>query len=383
MIMFATLKKFTLIVLVPAVVGLGVWAEWTTLTIKFAMLGTSAAESIPEEITTDGVQPYARTADPEIKPVAVPDRKPEIVTVEPVQPQAATINTEPAQTTPAPQTSSVPAGPKVKRLPFAIERRPESGTAAKAQVPAQAIRVDAPPAQESPAPPAPEAKFDAKSAVRPEAKPAAKSEVKAAIKPAAAGQQPVEKVSSAIKAPEATKPQAPEKPTPKSAAKSEAKPEAKLEAKSEVKIAIKPAAADQQPVEKASSAIKAPEATKPQTQDKPQTQEKPTPKSAAKSEAKLEAKPEAKSEAKDEAKDAVKDATKTDDRPARKENAAKREKAEQTTQSRSGRSEARERSQRSSDPDDFNPRRAFMELRRSRSMADFYDRLEALGWGGR
>jgi hypothetical protein len=307
MVMFARFKKFTLVVLVPAVVGLGVWAQWTTLATKFAMLGTSAVESIPEEIATDGVRPYARTADPE--PAPVPDWKPEIVTVEPVQPPAATINTEPAKANPAEQASPIPAGPKVKRLPFAIERRPENGAAAKPQAPAQAMRIDAPPVQESPVLSAPEPK----------------SEVKPAIKAAPAAEpQSVEKASSAIKAPETTKPQGQEKPTPKSAAKSEAK-----------------------------------------------------------SEVKAEVKPEIKPEAKDGTKDEAKDATKTDDRPVRKENTAKREKAEQATQSRTGRSASRERSQRSSDPDDFNPRRALTELRRSRSVADFYDRLEALGWSMR
>jgi hypothetical protein len=77
--MFATFKKFALVVVVPAVVGLGVWAQWTTLTTKFAMLGASpaeSAESIPPEITTDGVRPDARAADPEIKPAPASDRTP-------------------------------------------------------------------------------------------------------------------------------------------------------------------------------------------------------------------------------------------------------------------------------------------------------------------
>ena len=78
--MFTTFKRIAVVVLVPAVVGLGVWAEWTTLTTKFAMLGTSAAESIesiPADLTTDGVQPDARATVPEIKPAPAPDRKPE------------------------------------------------------------------------------------------------------------------------------------------------------------------------------------------------------------------------------------------------------------------------------------------------------------------
>jgi len=48
--MFATFKRFALVVLVPAVVGLGVWAQWSTLMTKFAMLGTSSAESMPVRV---------------------------------------------------------------------------------------------------------------------------------------------------------------------------------------------------------------------------------------------------------------------------------------------------------------------------------------------
>ena len=304
--MFATFKRFALVVVVPAVVGLGVWAQWTTLTTKFAMLGASpaeSAESIPPEITTDGVRPDARAADPEIKPAPASDRAPENGAVEQARPQAAKITVEPAQVNPA------AAAPKVKRLPFAVERRPDDAAATKPQAPAQTAKIDAQPAPASTVSPAPQAKPEV-----------AKLEV---AKPGVA------------------------------------KPDV-------IKPAVKPApAAEPRSVEKAASATKEPEVPK------PQAQEKPTPKSLAKSEVKSEVKPEAKLEAK------------PDDRAARKENAAKREKTEQATQSRNGRSASRERPSRSFDPDDLDPRRALTELRRSRSVADFYDRLEALGWGGR
>jgi hypothetical protein len=282
--MFTTFKRIAVVVLVPTVVGLGVWAEWTTLTTKFAMLGTSAAEaieSIPADLTTDGVRPDARATVPEIKPAPAPDRKPENGAAEQAPPQTAKSTAEPAkvdpaaQTRPAPATPGAPAAPKVKRLPFAIERRPEDGAAAQARVSAPATKIDVQPAQATPAP-----------QPKPEVKPAA--------------------------------------------------------------------AAEQRPAQK--TATKESEAAKPQAQDKP------APKSEVKSEAKSEAKP--------------------DDRAARKENAANREKAEQAAQSRNGRSASRERPSRSYDPDDVDPRKALTELRRSRSVADFYDRLEAL-WGMR
>ena len=294
--MFTTFKRFAVVVLVPAVVGLGVWAEWTTLTTKFAMLGTSAAESIesiPADLTTDGVQPDARATVPEIKPAPAPDRKPENGAAEQAPSQAAKITAEPAQVDPAARTRpapaaavapAAPAAPKVKRLPFAIERRPEDGAAAQARVSAPATKIDVQPAQATAAP-QPKPEF---------------------VKPAAAAEQRSAQ-KTATKESEAAKPQAQDKPTPKSEAKSEVKPEAKSEAKSEAK---------------------------------------------------------------------------PDDRAARKENAAKREKAEQAAQSRNGRSASRERPARSYDPDDVDPRKALTELRRSRSVADFYDRLEAL-WGMR
>jgi hypothetical protein len=302
--MFATFKRFALVVLVPAVVGLGVWAQWSTLTTKFAMLGTSSAESMPAEIATDGVRPDARAADPEIKPAPAPDRRPENGAAEQALPQAEKFNVEPALANPAAQAGPAAAAPKVKRLPFAVEPRPQDGAVTRVQAPAQAMRIDAQPAQASPAPPpAPQAKPEV---VRPEV-------VKPEVKPApAAEQRSVQKATSATKEPEAAKPQAQEKPTPKSEAKSEVKPVVKSEAKSEAKSEIK-----------------------------------------------------------------------ADDRAARKENAAKREKTEQATQSRNNRSASRERPSRSSDPDDSDPRRTLTELRRSRSMADFYDRLEALGLGMR
>jgi hypothetical protein len=274
------------------VVGLGVWAEWTTLTTKFAMLGTSAAESIesiPADLTTDGVQPDARATVPEIKPAPAPDRKPENGAAEQAPPQAAKITAEPAQVDPAARTRPAPAAtaaPKVKRLPFAIERRPEDGAAAQVRVSAPATKIDVQPAQAT-------------------AAPQAKPEV---VKPAAAAEQQRSAQKTATKESEAAKPQAQDKPTPKLEAKSEVKPEAKSETKSEAK---------------------------------------------------------------------------PDDRAARQENAAKREKAEQAAQSRNGRSASRERPSRSYDPDDVDPRKALTELRRSRSVADFYDRLEALGWGMR
>jgi colicin import membrane protein len=330
--MFTTFKRIAVVVLVPTVVGLGVWAEWTTLTTKFAMLGTSAAEaieSIPADLTTDGVRPDARATVPEIKPAPAPDRKPENGAAEQAPPQTAKSTAEPAkvdpaaQTRPAPATPGAPAAPKVKRLPFAIERRPEDGAAAQARVSAPATKIDVQPAQATPAP-----------QPKPEVKPAA-----------AAEQRPAQK--TATKESEAAKPQAQDKPTPKSEAKSEVKAEVKSEAKPA-------AAAEQRSVQK--TATKESEAAKPQAQDKP------APKSEVKSEAKSEAKP--------------------DDRAARKENAANREKAEQAAQSRNGRSASRERPSRSYDPDDVDPRKALTELRRSRSVADFYDRLEAL-WGMR
>ena len=338
--MFTTFKRFAVVVLVPAVVGLGVWAEWTTLTTKFAMLGTSSAEaieSIPADLTTDGVQPDARATVPEIKPAPAPDRKPENGAAEQAPPKAAKITAESAQVDPAAQTRPAPAAtaasaaPKVKRLPFAIERRPEDGAAAQVRVSAPATKIDVQPAQAT-------------------AAPQAKPEV---LKPAAAAEQQRSAQKTATKESEAAKPQAQDKPTPKSDS----------EAKSEVKPEVKPAAAAEQ-----RSAQKT--ATKESEAAKPQAQDKPTPKSEAKS----EVKPEAKSEAKSEAK--------PDDRAARKENAAKREKAEQAAQSRNGRSASRERPSRSYDPDDVDPRKALTELRRSRSVADFYDRLEAL-WGMR
>ena len=300
--MFTTFKRFAVVVLVPGVVGLGVWAEWTTLTTKFAMLGTSSAEaieSIPADLTTDGVRPDARAAVPEIKAALAPDRKPENGAAEQAPSQAAKITAEPAQVDPAARTrpapaaaapptvstvSAAPAAPKVKRLPFAIERRPEDGAAAQARVSAPATKIDVQPAQATAAP-QPKPEF---------------------VKPAAAAEQRSAQ-KTATKESEAAKPQAQDKPTPKSEAKSEVKPEAKSEAKSEAK---------------------------------------------------------------------------PDDRAARKENAAKREKAEQAAQSRNGRSASRERPSRSYDPDDVDPRKALTELRRSRSVADFYDRLEAL-WGMR
>ena len=159
--MFTTFKRFAVVVLVPAVVGLGVWAEWTTLTTKFAMLGTSAAESIesiPADLTTDGVQPDARATVPEIKPAPAPDRKPENGAAEQAPPQAAKITAEPAQvdsaarTRPAPAATAAPAAPKVKRLPFAIERRPEDGAAAQVRVSAPATKIDVQPAQATAAP---------------------------------------------------------------------------------------------------------------------------------------------------------------------------------------------------------------------------------------
>ena len=296
--MFTTFKRIAVVVLVPAVVGLGVWAEWTTLTTKFAMLGTSAAESIesiPADLTTDGVQPDARATVPEIKPAPAPDRKPENGAAEQAPPQAAKITAEPAQVDPAARTRpapaataapAAPAAPKVKRLPFAIERRPEDGAAAQVRVSAPATKIDVQPAQAT-------------------AAPQAKPEV---VKPAAAAEQQRSAQKTATKESEAAKPQAQEKPTPKLEAKSEVKPEAKSETKSEAK---------------------------------------------------------------------------PDDRAARQENAAKREKAEQAAQSRNGRSASRERPSRSYDPDDVDPRKALTEIRRSRSVADFYDRLEALGWGMR
>jgi hypothetical protein len=292
--MFTTFKRFAVVVLVPAVVGLGVWAEWTTLTTKFAMLGTSAAESIesiPADLTTDGVQPDARATVPEIKPAPAPDRKPENGAAEQAPPQAAKITAEPAQVDPAARTRpapaataapAAPAAPKVKRLPFAIERRPEDGAAAQVRVSAPATKIDVQPAQAT-------------------AAPQAKPEV---LKPVAAAEQQRSAQKTATKESEAAKPQAQDKPTPKS--------EAKFEVKSETKSEAKPG-----------------------------------------------------------------------DRAARQENAAKREKAEQAAQSRNGRSASRERPSRSYDPDDVDPRKALTELRRSRSVADFYDRLEALGWGMR
>jgi hypothetical protein len=378
--MFTTFKRFAVVVLVPAVVGLGVWAEWTTLTTKFAMLGTSAAESIesiPADLTTDGVQPDARATVPEIKPAPAPDRKPENGAAEQAPPQAAKITAEPAQVDPAARTRpapaaavapAAPAAPKVKRLPFAIERRPEDGAAAQARVSAPATKIDVQPAQATAAPqpkpefvkpaaaaeqqPAQKIAIKESEAAKPQAqdKPTPKSEAKSEVKPAAAAEQRSAQ-KTATKESEAAKPQAQDKPTPKSEAKSEVKPE------------VKPAAAAEQ-----RSAQKT--ATKESEAAKPQAQDKPTPKSEAKS----EVKPEAKSEAKSEAK--------PDDRAARKENAAKREKAEQAAQSRNGRSASRERPSRSYDPDDVDPRKALTELRRSRSVADFYDRLEAL-WGMR
>jgi hypothetical protein len=109
--MFTTFKRFAVVVLVPAVVGLGVWAEWTTLTTEFAMLGTSSAEaieSIPADLTTDGVRPDARAAVPEIKPAPAPDRKPENGAAEQAPSQAAKITAEPAQVDP-PRGPAVPA----------------------------------------------------------------------------------------------------------------------------------------------------------------------------------------------------------------------------------------------------------------------------------
>jgi hypothetical protein len=301
--MFARFKRFALVVLIPAVVGLGVWAQWTTLSDKFAMLGTSSAESMPAEITTDatdGVRLDARAIVPEIKPAPAPNPRPANGAPEPVQAEAVKASAEPAPVNPAAQVAPAPAGPKVKRLPFTVERRSENGVPPRAQAPAPVASFDFQSAQAVPAPTPPQAKFDAK----PEAKPA-----------------------------------------PKAEAKPEAKPEPKPESKSVV--AVEPPSAA-----KISSDTTATEAAKPQAQKK----------QATKSD----------------------DRQSEDDAPARKTMASKREKAEPaTTQSRNGRSAQRERS---FDPDDFSPRNAraaFTELRKSRSMADFYDRLEALGWGAR
>jgi hypothetical protein len=150
--MFTIIKRLAFVVLVPAVVGLGAWAQWTTFTTNAAVVGTSPADPSLADVTPDGEQPHANAADPKIKPAPVADRRPREGADEQAQPQAANINAEPAQ------ASAAPPILKVKRLPFALERRSEDGVAAQAQAPAQAAKIDTESAQARAAPPAPEVK---------------------------------------------------------------------------------------------------------------------------------------------------------------------------------------------------------------------------------
>jgi hypothetical protein len=141
--MLTTIKKLSFAVLVPAVVGVGAWAQWTTLTTDAAAIGTSTADLAPADVTPNGEQPYANAIDPKIKPSPVEGA------AEQAKPQVAKINMESADARPSPPVI------KVKRLPFVVERRSEDGASARAQAPAQAAKINTESADASPSPPAP------------------------------------------------------------------------------------------------------------------------------------------------------------------------------------------------------------------------------------
>ena len=49
--MFRMIKRLAFVVLVPTVVGLGAWSQWTTFTINGEVVGTSIAGPIPADVT--------------------------------------------------------------------------------------------------------------------------------------------------------------------------------------------------------------------------------------------------------------------------------------------------------------------------------------------
>jgi len=118
--MFTIFKKLAFVVLVPAVVGLGAWAQWTAFT-DATVVGASTADSSPADIIHNGAQPDASAADPKIKPAPVVDRGARDGAPEQAQPEGAKINPQPAHASAAPPAAQVkpastaerPSGEKV------------------------------------------------------------------------------------------------------------------------------------------------------------------------------------------------------------------------------------------------------------------------------
>jgi hypothetical protein len=141
--MLTAIKRLSFVVLVPAVVGVGAWAEWTTFTTDAASVGTSAADLAPADVTHNGEKRYANVADPKT------ERSPSASAADETRPQGGKITIESAE------AKSPPTAIKVKRLPFVIERRSEDGVTAQSQAPAPAVKTNTETSDARPSPLAP------------------------------------------------------------------------------------------------------------------------------------------------------------------------------------------------------------------------------------
>jgi hypothetical protein len=131
--MFTILKRLTFVVMVPAVVGLGAWAQWTAFT---AVVDASTADPSPADITHNGAQPYPNVADPKIKPARVVDRGARDSAHEQAQPEAEKINPEPAHASAAPPAPQVKPASNAER-PSGENAPGETREAAEQQPPKQ------------------------------------------------------------------------------------------------------------------------------------------------------------------------------------------------------------------------------------------------------
>jgi hypothetical protein len=141
--MLTAIKRLSFVVLVPAVVGVGAWAEWTTFTTDAAAVGTSTADLAPADVTPKGEKLYANVANRKL------ERSPLASAADEARPQEEKIKIESAE------GNSSPPAIKVKRLPFVIERRSEDGMAAQSQAPAPAVKTNTETSDARPAPLAP------------------------------------------------------------------------------------------------------------------------------------------------------------------------------------------------------------------------------------
>jgi hypothetical protein len=107
--MFTTFKRLAFAVSVPAVLALGGWAQWTTLTTDVATAGISTAAVARVDIVRETEQLNAGAADPRINPAPSPDRTAGDGTTGQAEPPAPVVkaNTEFAQANAAPPEPSI------------------------------------------------------------------------------------------------------------------------------------------------------------------------------------------------------------------------------------------------------------------------------------